>query len=337
MKISVLSDGAWGTVLALLLCGNGHKVKLWGPFPDYVREMAKKRENTRFLPGTHLGAELQLEENISEAVKGAELIVLAAPSQYLRETLIKLKDSFNANTQIIVNVAKGIENGSFKRMSELCFEILGQGISYVALSGPSHAEEVVRKCPTAVVVASSNLEKAKLVQSVFMNDYFRIYTSDDIGGVELGGALKNVLAIAAGVIDGMKLGDNPKAALITRGIAEMARLGIALGGRYETFSGLSGIGDLIVTCVSGFSRNRHVGEELGRGKKIDDIISAMGMVVAEGVKTTAGAYELARSNNVDTPIINEVYSVLYKGKDPRTALSDLMTRKARHEHDGICD
>ena len=218
-------------------------------------------------------------------------------------------------------------------MSELCSEVLTPQRQYTVLSGPSHAEEVSRKCPTAVVVASENTQCAKKVQQAFMNDYFRVYTSDDIIGVELGGALKNVFAIAAGIIDGMELGDNPKAALITRGIAEMARLGMALGGFYETFSGLSGIGDMIVTCTSGHSRNRHVGEELGRGKKLEQILDDMGMVVAEGVKTAKSAHNLALNIGIETPIINEIYAGLYEGKDPRIGVKDLMTRKAKKEMD----
>ena len=333
MKTCVLSDGAWGTVLALLLLDNGHKTSLWGPFPDYIAEMKRTGENPKFLPGAKLNPDLVLEDDIEKAVDGCDLLVLASPSQYLRATLNKLKPHLR-HGQVLVNVAKGIENESLKRMSELTKEVLGEQ-AYVVLSGPSHAEEVVKKYPAAVSVASNDIKYAEMVQSAFMNNYFRVYTSDDVTGLELGGALKNVLAIAAGVIDGMKIGDNPKAALMTRGIAEMARLGVALGGKYETFSGLSGIGDLIVTCTSGFSRNRHVGEELGRGNSINEILKSMGMVVAEGVRTAKSAYELARRVNVETPIINEVYYVLYENKNPRQGISDLMGRKARRENDFI--
>ena len=307
MKTAVLSDGAWGTALALTLLDNGHSVKQWGPFPDYICEMRKSRKNPRFMPGLDLPESLELCDDMQKAVEKAELIVLASPSQYARGTLQQLAPFYNAQSQILVNVAKGIENGSLKRMSELCSEILEPNRQYTVLSGPSHAEEVSRKCPTLVVVASENSLFAEKVQKAFMNDYFRVYTTDDVLGVELGGALKNVFAIAAGIIDGMELGDNTKAALITRGIAEMARFGVALGGRYETFSGLSGIGDMIVTCTSGHSRNRHVGEELGRGKKLDQILEDMGMVVAEGVKTAESAHNLALNTNVETPIINEIY------------------------------
>ncbi len=333
MNAVVLSDGAWGTALAVTLVGNGHRVRQWGPFPDYISEMRGTRRNTRFLPGVELPPELELTGDMEEALDGAELVVLASPSQYARSVLATFAQFHDPRRYTLVNVAKGIETSSLKRMSELCAEILGNDLNYSVLSGPSHAEEVVKKAPTAVVVGSSSAEIAETVRDAFMNESFRVYTSDDVVGIELGGALKNVFAIAAGVIDGMKLGANPKAALMTRGIAEMGRLGIALGGRQETFSGLSGIGDMIVTCCSGHSRNRAVGERLGRGERIDDIIESMGMVVAEGVATAASAKELADANGVDTPIINEVYAAVHEGKDPRKGVRDLMMRKAKRETD----
>jgi glycerol-3-phosphate dehydrogenase (NAD(P)+) len=331
VKATILSDGAWGTALALVLIENGHEVSMWGPFPEYIDQMRKTRLNSKFLPGIKLPASLELEADMEKAIQDSQVIVLASPSQFMRSTLEILKKYLKPE-QLLVNVAKGIETDSLKRMSQLCQEVLGD-CRYAVLSGPSHAEEVARKCPTALVVASEDTNQTELVQEVFMNDYFRVYSTNDVVSVELGGALKNVLAIAAGVIDGMEIGDNPKAALITRGIAEMARLGTALGGQPETFSGLSGTGDLIVTCTSGHSRNRHVGEELGRDKKLDEILQAMGMVVAEGVKTSKSAYQLARQAGVETPIINEVYSTLYENKSPKQAVYDLMTRKARTELD----
>ena len=330
MNITVLSDGGWGTALALLLIRNGHNVRQWGPFPDYIQEIRKSRENSRFLPGARLPDELLLCEEMKDAVDDSEIIVLASPSQYLRGTLAKFAEYHEQDKHILVNVAKGIEIGSLKRMSELCEEILGKN-RYCVLSGPSHAEEVALKSPTAIVAASTDAKTAEIVQKAFMNEFFRVYTSTDVVGVELGGSLKNVFAIASGILDGMGLGDNSKAALMTRGIAEMARLGVALGGRNETFSGLSGIGDLIVTCISRHSRNRHVGEELGKGRKIEDVLKEMGLVVAEGVKTAESAYNLALKYNVETPIINEIYAGLYLGKDPRKGARDLMTRKAKKE------
>jgi glycerol-3-phosphate dehydrogenase (NAD(P)+) len=330
MKISVLSDGGWGTALAMVLCDNGHEVTLWGPFPDYIDEMRRTRRNERFLKGVELPAALTLESDLGRACAGASIVVLAAPSQFLRKLLDGLSAVPRASDLIYLNVAKGIETGTCMRASEMVAEKLG-AVRYAILSGPSHAEEVSRRVPTAVMVASKDAAAALTVQQAFMNPYLRLYTSDDVVGAELGGALKNVLALAAGVLDGMGLGDNTKAALMTRGIVEMARLGQALGGRAETFSGLSGIGDLIVTCISRHSRNRHVGEELGKGRKLADIQREMGMVVAEGVNTADGAYALARRAGVETPIIDEVYASLYRDKDPRQAVRELMTREAKPE------
>ena len=331
MKATVLSDGAWGTALAMTLCRNGHDVTIWGPFADYIEEMKTTRRNDRFLKGVALPDNLNLTADMPEAIAGSELLVLASPSQYARKTLTLLAESGFQRTQPIVDVAKGIELDTLKRMHEICREILGNRDRYAVLSGPSHAEEVARKVPTLVTVASKDADLAAFVQQAFMNEVFRVYTSDDVIGVELGGALKNVYAIAAGICDGMELGDNSKAALITRGIAEMSRLGTACGGKVKTFSGLSGIGDMIVTCGSKHSRNRFVGDELGKGRKLDDIIRDMGMVVAEGVKTAKSAYELAKLKGVETPIINEVYAGLYEDKDPRQGLRDLMTREAKEE------
>ena len=330
MRIAVLSDGAWGTALALNLVANGHEVTQWGPFPDYLAEMARTRENARFLPGVKLPQELHFEPEMGKAVSGRELLLLATPTQYLRSVLKQLQPFLEPERQLLVNVAKGIEVESWLRISEMVAEVLGR-TRYAVLSGPSHAEEVSRRVPTAVVAASENSADAELVQRIFLNDNFRVYTSADVVGVELGGALKNVMAIAAGIIDGMKLGDNPKAAMMTRGISEMGRLGELLGGKAQTFSGLSGIGDLIVTCTSGHSRNRHVGKELGRGRKLPEILQSMGMVVAEGVPTARGAYTLARKTGAETPIIDEIYAVLYEGRDVPTAIRNLMSRTAKPE------
>ena len=330
MKISILSDGGWGTALSVLLCHNGHQVTMWGPFPDYLAEMARTRRNDKFLKGVALPAALEFEADLGRACAGASILILAAPSQYMRSLLEKLKPLPRADDLVYLNVAKGIEVGTCKRMSELVEEVLGP-VRYVILSGPSHAEEVGRLVPTAVMTASKDMAAARAIQQACMNEFFRVYTSDDVVGAELGGSLKNVLAVAAGVLDGMGMGDNTKAALMTRGIVEMARLGEALGGRPETFSGLSGIGDLIVTCMSRHSRNRHVGEELGKGRKLEDIQREMGMVVAEGVTTASSAYDLARRVGVETPIIDEVHAGLYENKDPRKAVRDLMLRDAKPE------
>ncbi len=331
-KVTVLGDGGWGTALALTILRNNSDVTLWGPFEDNIDSIRTTRKN-RFLPGIDLPPALKATSSISEAVKNTEIVVLASPSQFMRGTLNMFREYFIPEQMVLVNVAKGIETDTLKCMNEICAEILGDNLKYVTLSGPSHAEEVSRNVPTAVVAASENIGLAKLVQETFMTRDFRVYTSRDVISVELGGALKNVLAIAAGILDGMQLGDNPKAALMTRGIAEMARLGVALGGKRETFAGLSGIGDLIVTCMSRHSRNRHVGEELGRGKTLEEITQEMGMVVAEGVKTAISAHMLAQRKNCETPITNAVFNVLYNNLSAKDAAYELMTREARDEED----
>ena len=330
MNVAVLSDGSWGTALSVLLCKNGHNVTMWGPFPEYLEKMAAKRENTRFLPGFKLHKNLCIEKDMRTAVADSELILLASPTQYTRQVLEQFKEFFNKDKHFLVNVAKGIENNTLLRVSEICSDVLGK-CSYAVLSGPSHAEEVIKEVPTTVVAASVDEALAIKVQKTFMNETFRVYTSNDVVGLELGGALKNVMAIAAGIIDGMELGDNPKAALITRGIAEMSRLGEKLGGNPLTFSGLSGIGDLIVTCCSKHSRNRHVGEELGRGKTLDEILKEMNMTVAEGLKTTLSTHALAQKVKIECPIINEIYSVLYNNKAPQQAIKNLMSRPSKPE------
>ena len=331
MKIAVLSDGGWGSALTRVLAENGHEVVMWGPFPEYLAEMSISRENRKFLKGIKFHDNIVFEPNMAKAVAQAGILVLATPTQYLRSVLDQLAKVYDLSCNaLLVNVAKGIEENTWLRISEMVGSILPDA-PYAVLSGPSHAEEVARKIPTAVVAAAKNIENAELVQQVFMNRNFRVYTSCDTVSVELGGALKNVIAIAAGIIDGMQLGDNPKAALMTRGIAEVGRLGEALGGDAQTFSGLSGIGDLIVTCCSGHSRNRHVGEELGRGKNLQTILQEMDMVVAEGVRTSIGAYTLARRCGVETPIIDEIYNVVHNDASAIEALERLMTRSGRTE------
>lgn len=329
MKVTVIGDGAWGTALALNMIANGHQVQIWGAFPDYLNEIRQKQENYKFLPGVKLPDSLGLCADMESACTGQDVLLLATPTQFLRGVLKKMSPFFN-NSIPVINVAKGIEINSWKRISEIVSDELGS-VDFIDLSGPSHAEEVSRKVPTAVVAAAENLSSAQMVQQLMMNENFRVYTSSDVVGVELGGALKNVMAIAAGIIDGMALGDNPKAAMMTRGIFEMGRLGEALGGQRSTFAGLSGIGDLIVTCCSGHSRNRHVGEELGRGKSMDEIQQAMGMVVAEGVPTAKGARALAQKLDVQTPIIDEIYRIIYEKRSVKDAISSLMNRDAKPE------
>ena len=330
MNIAVLGDGAWGSAIAHLLSNNNHSVTLWGPFPDYIMKMQKNHSNPRFLPDIKFPAKLKISSDLKTTVNNSEILVLGLPSQYIRKLIIDFKPFFNANKHIIVNLAKGIENHSLKRISQIVEEILGD-VKYSVLSGPSHAEEVFLKVPTAVVASSKCNETVEIVQKAFINNTFRVYSSHDPVGVELGGALKNVYAIAAGISDGMNLGDNTKAALLTRSIAEMSRLGKILGGNFETFAGLSGIGDLIVTCYSKHSRNRFVGEKLGSGKTLNEVLEELNMSVAEGVKTTKSVYQLAKKHNISTPIIDELYTILYDNKDPRKSIIDLMTRDATKE------
>lgn len=331
MHTAVLGAGSWGTTLAILLFYNAHNVVLWSYREDYARIMIEQRENPTFLPGVSLPEGLKITSDLDEAVHGAEMVVTAVPSQHLRSVLERLR-AHNFRNVVIVNVAKGIENNSLMTMSELIQDVLPlvRKENLAILSGPSHAEEVCRKIPTAIVAAAKDLLLAQRVQQTFMTSYFRVYTSDDLHGVELGGALKNVIAVGAGISDGAGFGDNTKAAIMTRGTAEISRLGILLGAQPLTFSGLSGIGDLIVTCMSRHSRNRYVGEQIGKGRKLNEVLNEMKMV-AEGVATTRSAYDLAQKHSVELPIITEVYEVLYKEKNPITATQELMTRDAKEE------
>ncbi len=332
MKVSVIGAGSWGTTLAILLAENKHNVKLWEFDKENYNNLTIDRENKKFLPNVKFPDNLLITNDINDAVDYADVIVNAVPTQFIRNTYKNINNNTLEN-KILVNVSKGIEVNTQLRISQIFKDLFPnlQNDNLLILSGPSHAEEVSRKIPTAVVIASTNEKNSILVQEMFMNNYFRVYRSNDVIGVELGGAVKNVMAIGAGIIDGIGYGDNTKAALMTRGIVEIARMGKVLGADTKTFSGLSGIGDLIVTCSSKHSRNRYVGEQIGKGRKLKDIISEMNMV-AEGVETTKSSYNLAKSLNVETPIINEVYEVLFNDKNPHDAIDDLMTRDMKPEH-----
>jgi len=323
MKITVIGTGGWGTALAVLLHGNGHRVTLWGRMAEEVDPILTHRENKLFLPGVAIPSEIAVTCDPAAAGQ-AELVVLAVPSHGMRTICRQLKPHLPA-TAMLVHVAKGIEVDSDARMSEVISQELGH--QSAVLSGPSHAEEVGRGVPTAVVVAGPDADS---VRAAFRNERFRIYTHDDVIGVELGGALKNVIAIAAGVCDGIGFGDNTKAALCTRGLAEMARFGAALGARSETFFGLSGVGDLIVTAFSRHSRNRGFGERLGRGESAQHILDTT-KTVAEGVKTAKSIEQLARRLGVEMPIAQEVFAIIYAGKSPQQAVRDLMLREAKPE------
>ena len=327
-KIAVIGDGGWGTTLAILLCQKKYDVTLWGAFPEYLKELDSKRVNAKFLPGIPVPRQINITSSIDDAVKGKDMIVLAVPSQHTRGVLTRLKGQ-KFSSEIFVSVTKGIENGTLKRMSEIIKEAIGD-VKLVALSGPTIAHEVALGIPTTIVAASADARLAKSVQDVFMTDAFSVYASDDVIGTELGGSLKNVIAIAAGISDGLKFGTNAKAALLTRGLVEMVRLGIAMGAKKETFYGLSGLGDLATTCISPYSRNRRFGEEIGRGMIPQDALKETEMVV-EGASTTKSAYDLAKRHKIEMPITSEIYKVIYENKDPKKAVFDLMTRPPKSE------
>jgi len=331
MRIAVLGAGSWGTTLAILLANNSHDVSLWSYRESYTEDIRTSRVNPSFLPGVTIPESVFATGDLHMAVEGRSMIVGAVPSQYLRGVVAGLRGvDFRGVT--VVNVAKGIENGTLMTMSEMLHDTLPHlpSNNIATLSGPSHAEEVSKGIPTTVVAASLDPGTAQKVQTAFMTPRFRVYASTDLRGVEIGGSLKNVIAIAAGIIDGANLGDNTKAAVMTRGIAEIARVGVAMGAHLRTFSGLSGIGDLMVTCMSRHSRNRHVGVEIGKGRKLADILSEM-VMIAEGVATAQSAYDLSRKVGVETPIIAEVHKILFEGKDPLVACHDLMTRDPKGE------
>ena len=329
-SVIVLGDGAWGTTLALQVTRKGIPVGLWGVFPEYIQEMARTRYNRRFLPQVHIPPAVAFYTDIREALRDATVLICAIPTKYLRAVLQSFK-TLPIQDQIIVSVTKGLEIGTLKRPSEIIYEETGNQ-HIVVLSGPSHAEEVALKKPASVVVASLNGILASRIQQLFMNEYFRVYTNTDIIGVEIGGALKNVIAVAVGIAEGMELGDNARAALMTRGLAEIARYGVACGARKETFAGLAGIGDLITTCVSSFGRNRHVGIQIGKGIPINDILSSMD-AVAEGVSTAKAAYEFSCTHHIPMPITEQVYAIIYQQKKPIDALQDLMQRSAKPENE----
>lgn len=329
MNIVVLGDGGWGTTLAILLHRKGFKVTLWGAFRDYAAYLNKKRINTRFLPGIRVPGGIEITHDLKRAIYAKQLVIFAIPSQYIRKVLRKIRNIGYSRDALYLNVAKGIEMQTLKRMSELVHEELGN-IKLAVLSGPTIARELAREIPTTAVIASRDKRIRKYLQNIFSTGRLRIYTNSDVIGVELGGSLKNIIAIAAGISDGLGFGTNAKAAILSRGLAEISRLGQAMGAKVRTFSGISGLGDLVTTCISPYSRNRFVGEQIGKGKSLRQIKAHMQMV-AEGVPTTKSAYALSLKYKVDMPITREVYSVLYKNKSPLKAVKDLMGRRGREE------
>jgi glycerol-3-phosphate dehydrogenase (NAD(P)+) len=333
MKISVLGAGGWGTTLAVLLHQKDNDVTLWEYKSNYAKEMVSTRENKNFLPGIKIPKSINITHSLDDCIKAKEMIIIAIPSQFIRNVLHEIRKS-NYGETVFVSVAKGIEKDTLHTVSQIIkHELKDIHQSQIGvISGPSHAEEVSRRVPTAVVAASKDSITAQKIQNTFLTPYFRIYTTTDILGVEYGGALKNVIAIAAGIIDGAKIGDNTKAAIITRGITEIARLGFALGAKAETFSGLSGMGDLIVTCMSKHSRNRFVGEQVGRGEKLKDILKKMQMV-AEGVETCRSVNQLSRKHKLEMPIASAVYNILFEEQDPTEAIKYLMAHDMKAEEE----
>ncbi len=327
MTITVLGSGGWGTALALVLLENGHQVRLWSYLEEESATLRARRENP-VLPGVTLPEELELTADIN-CVKDCGVVVLATPSFAVRTTARQVKPLLEPGA-VIVSVSKGVEKDTSLTLTEVIAREVGESHPIVALSGPSHAEEVGRGVPTAVVAASRDQTAAELVQDIFMSGRFRVYTTDDVVGVELGAALKNVIALCAGVCDGVGCGDNTKAALMTRGLTEIARLGEALGGRKETFAGLAGLGDLIVTCTSMHSRNRRCGIAIGKGTPPEQAVKEMGMVV-EGYYAAANAKALADKTGVEMPITQAACQVLYEGRDPKEAITELMNRDRKHE------
>lgn len=327
-KVGIIGAGGWGTAIAKLLVDNGHDVTIWSYEKEVALDINNNHQNETYLPGIVLPDDLTATDD-AKKLKKSDIFVIAIPTKFLRQTLVN--NSFSFKDKIVVNLGKGIEKETLLTVSNVLIDCCGiEKDNYVILSGPSHAEEVSRNVPTTVVSAGFNHEKAITVQDIFTNDRFRVYSSDDVTGCEIGGALKNVIAIAAGIVDGLEWGDNVKAALMTRGLAEMSRFGAVLGANPLTFSGLSGLGDLIVTCNSRHSRNRSLGEMIGQGKTLDEILKET-KTIAEGVNTTLSAYSLGKKHNVEMPISEQMYRILFENIAPVDALNDLMTRSQKRE------
>lgn len=330
-RCTVIGAGSWGTALAIVLADNGHEVRLWGHREDQINEINSRHTNEKYLPEVELPTSIVGYFDLKAAIKDIDTIILAVPTKAIREVLRNLV-SLLTDKVLICHVSKGIEPDTLKRISEMIMEEVPGYLlkDIVVLSGPSHAEEVSRRQPTTVTASSTNIKAAEEIQDLFINQHFRVYTNPDIIGVEIGGALKNIIALGAGISDGLGFGDNAKAALITRGLAEISRLGMKMGANPLTFAGLAGIGDLIVTCTSVHSRNWRAGNLLGKGHNLDEVLKNMGMVV-EGVRTTKAAYQLAKKENIDMPITNAIYDILFNNCPPKDAVDGLMGRVKTHE------
>lgn len=334
-EIAIIGSGAWGTGLAIVLGRKGtHRVRLWAHEIDVCESILRNHINEKFLPGQHIPESVVASNDLARVLDGSQIIISVMPSQHCRSLFGRMRPHISSKA-LIVSATKGLEEGSLERMTEVITSVMAQAGTVApaigALSGPSFAKEVARGDPTAITIASQDSALLQTVQREFSDPAFRVYTNNDVVGVELGGALKNIIAIAAGICDGLGLGHNSIAALITRGLAEMTRLVVACGGRAETMAGLAGLGDLVLTCTGGLSRNRSVGVELGRGKKLPDIIAGMHGMVAEGVFTTTAAVGLAHARGVEMPITEQMHAILHDGKTPREAIQELMTRTGKSE------
>lgn len=335
MEVALIGAGSWGTALAMVLADNGHQVKMWSRRKEQMEEINLKGTNQKYLPDIILPRSISCTTDLQEAIEGKVAILFVLPSHSIREVLKEASPYLN-DQMLLIHAIKGLELGSHKRISEIMREELPSSLHerIVVLSGPSHAEEVSRRSPTTVVVAADQIQAAEEAQDILMSHYFRVYTNPDVIGLELGGALKNIIALGAGLSDGLGFGDNAKAALMTRGLAEISRVGVHMGANPLTFSGLAGVGDLIVTCTSKHSRNWRAGNLLGQGHTLDQVLEKMGMVV-EGVKTTKAAYELSIRVGVEMPITHELFQVLFEDKPPRRAVEDLMQRLKTHEMEEV--
>lgn len=330
IKITILGDGAWGTTLAVLLSENGHEVAMWSAFPEHLEVLDRERENAEYLKGIKIPGNIAFEKDLGKAVGFGEYIVFSIPSKFFREVAMKIRQqNIPLKKKVFISVAKGLEQKTLKRMTEIIKEELGN-VHVAVLSGPTIAIEVAKKLPALVVAASKNKSVARKIQDIFSNDYFRVYTSTDIVGVELGGPLKNIIAVIAGISDGVGFGSNAKAAILSRGIVEIQRLGEKMGAKKKTFYGLAGLGDLSTTCISPVSRNRTLGEKIAKGQKLEDIVNSTSSII-EGATTAEAVYQLSKKYKVDMPIASAVYRILYEGLDPMEALREMMEREKKAE------
>ncbi len=330
INITILGDGAWATTLAILLSKNNHNVVVWSAFGEHLDELSKERENYKYLPGIKIPKNIIFEKDINCAIENSEIVVFAIPSKFFRDVAKKIKQSkSDLKGKVFISVAKGLEQKTLKRMTEIIKDELGN-VQTAVLSGPSIAIEVAQGLPALIVAAAKNHDTAKKIQDIFSNDYFRVYTSTDVIGVELGGPLKNIIAVVAGISDGLGFGSNAKAAILSRGLAEIQRLGLKMGAKTKTFIGLAGLGDLSTTCISPESRNRTFGERIAKGEKMDEIIKSTASII-EGATTAEAVYQLSKKYKVDMPITEQLYQILYKNKLPQKAIKDLMGRKKKPE------